>query len=205
MNIANPDGTGWEKITELNYKDIIIAPVPQSGLVSFWTNPDANSETVLQSVSIVGQSSKILFTGKFGVDYLWNNNGTKALLSHSDAKGGTKIRLAVINDQGGEYKNLEMPTFVTKCVWTRDNKTVYCALPGSIPESAILPNDYYVGKFNTTDTFWKVNTQTGEKERIVALDKIQGSFDASTLFLNYDESILFFVNKSDGKLYRADL
>ncbi|MEK7598134.1 MAG: hypothetical protein AAB487_00150 [Patescibacteria group bacterium] len=205
LNIANPDGTGWEKITELNYKNIVIAPVPQSGLVSFWTNPDANSETVLQSVSIVGQSSKILFTGKFGVDYLWNNNGTKALLSHSDAKGGTKIRLAVINDQGGEYKNLEMPTFVTKCVWTRDNKTVYCALPGSIPESAILPNDYYAGKFNTTDTFWKVNTQTGEKERIVALDKIQGSFDASTLFLNYDESILFFVNKSDGKLYRADL
>jgi len=205
LNMSNPDGTNWEKIIDLSLKDILIAPIPQSSLVSFWTKPDANFETILQSVSLVGQSSKTLFTGKFGADYLWNNNGTKALLSHSDARGGTKIRLAVINDQGGEYRNLEIPTFVTKCVWSRDNKTVYYALPASIPENAIMPNDYYNASFSTDDTFWKVDTQTGEKERIVSLDKITEKLDADTLFLNGDESFLFFVNKKDDKLYRIEL
>ena len=205
LNMSNPDGTNWEKIIDLSLKDILIAPIPQSSLVSFWTKPDANFETILQSVSLVGQSSKTLFTGKFGADYLWNNNGAKALLSHSNARGGTKIRLAVINDQGGEYRNLEIPTFVTKCVWSRDNKTVYYALPASIPENAIMPNDYYNASFSTDDTFWKVDTQTGEKERIVSLDKITEKLDATTLFLNGDESFLFFVNKKDDKLYRIEL
>ena len=205
LNMSNPDGTNWEKIIDLSLKDILIAPIPQSSLVSFWTKPDANFETILQSVSLVGQSSKTLFTGKFGADYLWNNNGAKALLSHSNARGGTKIRLAVINDQGGEYRNLEIPTFVTKCVWSRDNKTVYYALPASIPENAIMPNDYYNASFSTDDTFWKVDTQTGEKERIVSLDKITEKLDADTLFLNGDESFLFFVNKKDDKLYRIEL
>jgi len=205
LNIANPDGTDWKKITDIAFKDISIAPVPQSGLVSFWTKPDAYSETSLQSVSVAGQNSKTLFAGKFGADYLWNNDGTKVLLSHSDVQSGMKIRLAVINGQGGEYKNLEIPTFATKAVWSKDNKTIYYALPGSMPDGVILPNDYYAGKFKTIDTFWKVDVETGKKERVVELDKINGQFDATELFLNYDESMLFFINKTDGKLYRLDL
>lgn len=205
LNIANPDGTDWKKITDIAFKDIFIAPIPQSGLVSFWTKPDAYLETALQSVSIAGQNSKSLFTGKFGADYLWNNDGTKILLSHSDGRGGSKTTLAVINSRGGEYRRLEIPTFASKAAWSKDNKTVYYALPGSMPEGVILPNDYSAGKFKTTDTFWKVDTETGKKERVVELDKIKGQFDATEMFLNYDESMLFFINKTDGKLYRLDL
>jgi hypothetical protein len=205
LNLSNPDGTNWEKIADTDLRNIILSAVPQSGLVSFWPIPDAYLETSLQTASVVGQASRVLFTGKFGADYLWNNDGTKVLLSHSDAQGGTKIRLAVINGQGGEYKNLDIPTLVSKSVWSKDNKTVFYALPGSIPENAILPNDYTAGKFNTADTFWKVNTETGEKERIVPLDKIADKLDATNLFFNYDESMLFFVNRINGKLYRIDL
>ncbi|PJA87018.1 MAG: hypothetical protein CO141_01710 [Candidatus Moranbacteria bacterium CG_4_9_14_3_um_filter_42_9] len=78
-------------------------------------------------------------------------------------------------------------------------------MPASIPENAIMPNDYYNASFSTDDTFWKVDTQTGEKERIVSLDKITEKLDADTLFLNGDESFLFFVNKKDDKLYRIEL
>jgi hypothetical protein len=205
LNLSNPDGTSWEKIADIDLKNIIISAVPQSGLVSFWPVPDAYSETSLQTASVVGQASRVLFKGKFGADYLWNDNGTKVLVSHSDAQGGTKIRLAVINDQGGEYKSLDIPTLVSKSVWSKDNKTVFYALPGSVPENAILPNDYSAGKFNTADTFWKVDTETGEKDRIVPLDKIADEFDANNLFFNYDESMLFFINRIDGKLYRIDL
>lgn len=205
LNIANPDGTEWNKIVDTDIKDVAIAPIPQSGLVSFWNKPNANEKTRFLSVSIVGENSKTIFQEKFGADYLWNRDGTSALVSHTDDTDKSKMRLAVINSQGGEYKNLEIPTLVSKSAWAVDNQTVFYALPGSIPDNSVMPNDYMAEKFTTADTFWKVNTRTGEKTRLVELDKIPGRLDAANLFLNTDENKLFFVNKLDGKLYRIDL
>lgn len=208
FNVADPDGSNWKKLVDINYRNISIASIPKTGLVSFWNTADSYSETIFESISLIGAERKTIFRGKFGADFLWNNDGTKVLVSHTDAKGGAKMQLAVMNYNGGEYKNLETPTFVSKCAWSKDNQTIYCALPGGIPDNAVLPNEYNENKFTTTDTFWKINTLTGEKSRIAELadlEKLDGSIDAKELFLNSDESILFFVNKIDGKLYRMDL
>lgn len=205
LNIADPDGANWKKIADLKDKSVSIAPIPKSGLISFWNKPDAYAETALQSISVLSSEQKTIFKDKFGTDYLWNGDGGNLLVSHSDAKGGTKMQLALINARGGEYKNLNIPTFVSKCVWSADHKTVYYALPSGIPDSAVLPNDYQDRKFNTADTFWKVDVESGEKKRLVNLDKITEKFDASSLFLNNDESALFFINRIDGKLNRLNL
>lgn len=205
LNISNPDGTEWRKILDLDLKDVRIERVPQTSLVSFWTVPDAYTKTILRSTSLVGTDDKTLFQEKFGADYKWNGAGTKILLSHTDDADKSKIRLAMINNQGGEYKNLEIPTLVAKCAWSVDNQTVYYALPGSIPDNSVMPNDYTAKKFTTADTFWKVDTATGEKNRLVELNKIPGKLDAINLFLNSDESLLFFTNRVDGKLYRINL
>jgi len=98
------------------------------------------------------------------------------------------------------------PTFASKCVWSQINlQTLYCSLPGNLPASAVLPNDWQEGKFLTTDTFWKIDTLSGKKERLLDPQKIGGSFDATNLFLSTDEKSLFFKNKSDGKLYKLSL
>lgn len=205
LNISNPDGTEWVKILDLDLKDVRISRVPQTSLVSFWTVPDANTKTILRSASLVGTDDKTLFREKFGADYKWNGSGTKILMSHTDDADKSKIRLALINNMGGEYKNLEIPTLAAKCAWSTDNQTVYYALPGSIPDNSVMPNDYMEKKFTTADTFWKVDTATGEKNRLIELNKIPGKLDAMDLFLNADESLLFFTNRVDGKLYRIDL
>lgn len=205
LNISDPDGTNWTKLADIAFRDISIAQIPQSGVVSFWNKPDAFFETIFKFVPLIGGEEKEIMKGIFGADYLWNNNGSNALISHTDVKGGTKIQLSIINSNGGEFKNLNIPTLISKCVWLKDNKTALCALPGEIPASAIMPNDYNQEKFHTADTFWKVNTVTGEKTRVIELDKIDAKYDAANLFLNTDESTLFFVNKADGKLYRITL
>ncbi|MDQ1283825.1 MAG: hypothetical protein QG620_173 [Patescibacteria group bacterium] len=205
LNIADPDGTSWQKLADLKYRYVNIAQIPMSGLISFWNRPDAYTETLLQTVPAIGGEEKTVFTGKFGADYLWNNSGTHTLVSHSDIRMGNRMQLATINYNGGEYKNLNIPTFVSKCLWSKDQKTIYYALPGNIPENSILPNDYDEGKFTTTDTFWKVNLENGEKTRLVETENIPGKFDVAKMFLNSDESILFFTNKIDGELYRIDL
>lgn len=205
LDIADPDGSNWQKIADLDFRDVYLEPIPKTGLISYWNAPDAFTPTIFQSVPIIGGEKKILLQGKFGADYLWSPDGSQFLASSSVDKASSKISLAVANDRGGEYKNLEIPTLTSKCVWSRDNKTVYYALPGNIPENSVLPNDYWAGKFNTADTFWKVNTITGEKSRIIDLSGINGEYDTINLFLNFDESILFFINRADGKLYKMDL
>lgn len=205
LNIANPDGSNWQKITDLAIKDIRIAPIPRTGLVSFWNKPDAFTETILQSSPILGGERKDILKGKFGADYLWSPDGNSLLLSNIDGKGGSKLQLGLTNSLGGEYTNLGIPTFISKCAWSKTGKTVYYALPGSIPAGMVLPNDYAAGKFNTQDTFWKVDIATGEKSRLIELEKITAAYDAADLFLNSDESLLFFINRLDGKLYQITL
>jgi hypothetical protein len=205
LNIADPNGSNWVKITNLNYKYVSIAPIPHTGLVSFWNSPDAAAETDFESSSVLGGENTPILKGYFGADYLWNSNGNAVLVSHTDQKNGSQVQLAIMNDHGGELKNLGVSTFVSKSVWSKDNKTVYYALPGSLPSGATIPNDYLANKFNTDDSFWKINTTTGEKTRVIDSNKSIGGLDASNLFLNADESMLFFVNRTDGKLYRISL
>lgn len=205
LNIADPDGTNWKKLADLTYRYVSIASVPKSGLVSFWNKPDSFMETTLETVSAIGGEKKTIYTGKFGADYLWSPDGNYLLVSHVSERSGENMQLGVMNYNGGEYKNLNAPTFVSKCAWAKNSQTVYCALPGSMPDAAILPNEYMEKKFFTADTFWKIDTQNGKMDRIVEPEKITGRFDATGLFLNSDESMLFFVNRTDGKLYRINL
>ncbi len=205
LSSSNPDGSDWKKLTDLNYAGQIISSVPNSGLISFWNNPDANYETNLFTLMTLNGEKKIIFKGKFGADYLWNQEGNRVLISHSNEKNGHRIELAVAKSNGEKYKNLGIPTFVSKCLWSKDGKTVFYALPGDLPNNALLPNDYNSGKIQTTDTFWKVNTETGEKKRLVELNEIEVQVDAENLFFNADESMLFFINRRDGLLYRISL
>ena len=205
INVSDPEGQNWKKLADIPYRYVSIAQIPKSGLISFWNSGDAYEETIFRSVPVIGGESESIFEGKFGADYLWSPSGENVLASHSDAKGGRKMQLAILNNNGGEYKNLEIPTFVSKCVWSRDNENIYYALPGGISENAVLPNDYKDGTIKTADTFWKVNINSGEKIRLVETEDIKEKFDATELFLNQDESLIFFVNRIDGKLHRIAL
>lgn len=205
INTANYDGSNWKKIADTSIVNAWIAIVPQSSFVSFWNSPNAFEETSLNIVSTVGGEARKIFSGKFGADYLWSPNGTKALVSSIDSKGGSKVTLATINSNGGEFQNLNIPTFVSKCVWTKDSKTVYYTLPTFSSDNYVLPNDYQSKKITAKDTFWKIDIVSGKSERIVETKDIDNSYDATNLFLSPSEDILFFINRNDGKLYGINL
>lgn len=203
LNIANPDGSGWQKIADLKTKKIVIASVPLKSTVSFWNYPNSSEETQLQMVGATGGEVKTILNGKYGADYLWAPSGDMALVSSlsNDKKAITLGTISV----AGEYGEIGLPTIASKCVWSQDSNQVYCALPGGIPDGANMPNDYQENKFNTVDTFWKINVLTGEKERVVEVEDIKEKLDATKLFLSATEDALYFVNKIDQKLYRIQL
>ena len=205
LNVSDPDGSNWAKLADLPYHYVSIAQVPKSSLVSYWNTSDAFSQTLFQSVSVLGGTPTIILNNVYGADYLWNNAGDSVLVSHTDSQSGHKMQLAVMNYNGGEYHDLSISTLVSKCVWSANGKIIYYALPGNIPASAIMPNDYTNRQFNTADTFWKVDVQTGKTSQLVDPKNIPGNYDATNLFLNQDESALFFTNRVDGKLYEINL
>lgn len=142
---------------------------------------------------------------KYGADFLWSPDGKQAIASCSDRKGGHRTELYLMNSEGGQLQSLMLPTFASKCAWSANAVNIFCALPGNIADSAILPNDWQENKIQTADTFWKMDVTTGKKERLTDPEKISGSFDVLNPFLSQDEKILFFVNKTDGKLYKVQL
>lgn len=205
VSVADPDGSNWRDLAGFDYQNVSISTIPGSQTIAFWPAPNAFTATSLNTIDFSGQNKKEIVRDRFGADFLWSPDGTRAIASCSDQNGGHKIDLFVMNAQGGQFQALMFPTLALKCAWSHDSKLLFCAMPGNLPESAILPNDWQDGKFSAADTFWKIEAATGKKDRLVDAEKIKDSFDAINLFLSQDEKTLFFTNKSDGKLYKLAL
>jgi Tol biopolymer transport system component len=205
LNMADAQGGNWKKITDIPFEKSSMSLVPKSSFVSFWNSANAFEETSLTIVSVMGGEARKIFSGRFGADYLWSSNGTKALVSSSEVKGGQKISLGMINSNGGEYQNFNIPTFASKCAWSKNDKIVYYALPSIASEGLVLPNDYLNKKITTKDTFWKLDIGTGKNERIVETSDIKEEYDAENLFLSPSEDVLYFTNRNNGRLYGISL
>lgn len=205
LNVANPDGSNWKTLTALGNRDSFITAIPKSTVVAFWNRPNALEKTVLESIGWNGDDRHTLLTDQFGADYLWSPSGDKILVSTSSEKGGNTLSLNLMNGQGGEYRSLSVPTLVSKVVWSKDDRTIYYALPGSLPENTVLPNDYFEKPLYTTDTFWKMDVVTGKKDRLVELKEVTQSFDATDFALSPDEDTLFFTDRQTHRLYRIEL
>jgi len=203
LNMANPDGSGWTKLTALSH-DSFIAPLPKSTSISFWNKPNALEKTSFETVGLSGENRRPLLSEKFGADYLWSPDGEKVLVSISENRGGGDMLLNLMNANGGEFQNLSIPTLVSKAAWSKDSETVYYALPGALPDNAMLPNDYFDKPLYTKDTFWKMDTATGKKTRLTDLKEVTQNFDSSGLFLSPAEDALFFTDRVTQRLYRID-
>ncbi|MEI6650414.1 MAG: hypothetical protein WCL23_03215 [Candidatus Moraniibacteriota bacterium] len=206
INTAKPDGTEW---SEIAVAPPVLNPfsqmIPGSTSLSFWSRPAAFEESSLYTVPVVGGTPEKIFGGKYGANFLWSPDGNKLLITNTIGKGGSDVRLGVANQKGGEFHTLQVPTLISKTVWSKDGKTVYYALPLSLPQNAVLPDDYFSKSLATTDSFWKLDTDTGKSSRVILPENISGNFDSIDLFLDPDENTLYFTNRTDNKLYRIHL
>ncbi|MEI7749733.1 MAG: hypothetical protein WCJ25_01910 [Candidatus Moraniibacteriota bacterium] len=205
IDSAKPDGTDWKTLSPIAIRNAVLAAVPSSATLSFWNAPSAFEETSLSTVPVSGGDTTKIFSGKFGTDYSWSPDGTKILISNTISKGGSEVRLGIANQNGGEFRTVQAPTIISKTVWSKDGKTVYYALPLSIPENAVLPNDYFSRPIHTQDSFWKMDVTTGKSDRLVDPSKIDGGYDSIDLFLDQNETYLYFTDRTSGKLYRIQL
>lgn len=204
LNISNPDGSNWKKLTDLGTDDYFLSSVPGSSLASFWGRPTADRAMSLETVSISGEGRRSFSPPFYGADFLWSPNGEFLLTSSSDAPLGKNLSLRIIESTGA-VKSLSIPTLISKAVWSKDSRTLYYALPGSLPENTILPNEYFEKNLHSKDTFWKIDVSTGKKSRLIELKETTQVFDSSDLFLSEEEDALYFTDRVTKRLYRIEL
>jgi len=204
VNMADPDGKNWKEVASLLHPRMVLQVVPNSPNVSMWGKPENSKNSALESLNIASGMKQTVFSGKNGADYLWSPSGNRVLMSWAQDPNGPKTVLSVMNSYGGEYKDLNFPSMVSKCVW-QDETTVICALPGTISGNAVMPDDYMREKIYTKDTLWKIDVQTGKSERAVELGDMNNSYDAVNLFLPSDNRSLFFIDRKSGMLYKVGI
>lgn len=200
INVADPDGKNWETLTPVLATDLELN-WPQKNKLSFYNLfPSSLVESDLNILNPEAKNpiQKIL-SKKYGLKIIWSPSGSKLLFSASNEKE-TNPKLYILNE-ALEEKNLDVEGLADKCVWSKSEKHIYCALPQNLDQNPKLPQDWYAGKFLSQDQLFKIDIETKEETPITQ----KAEFDFSNLILTPDESHLYFINKESGFLYGAGL
>jgi len=199
ISIANPDGSEWNNILSTRMKDLIVE-WPDENKITIRTKPSGLAQSVVYAIDLFDNNLKKIIKETYGLTALWSPLGDKILISETNSQGkNLKLKLVDLNEQ--IIKELTFITLPEKCVWSQDNRTIFCAVPKSIPVSAILPDDYYKEKISFSDEIWRINLET---EDIVKI-KDNSDYDAKELLLSPLEDYLLFINQKDGLLYSLKL
>lgn len=204
ISIANPDGSNWNVIFPTRMKNLIVE-WPSANKISIRTRPSGLAKSVVYSITLPNNNIEKALGETYGMSVLWSPSGNKILFSETNNEGkNLKLKIADLEEQSiGELNFVSLPE---KCVWSQDNRTIFCAVPKKISDLSVLPDDYYKNKVSFSDNFWRINLDTEEAVKIFeGSDGIENSYDAQKIILSPQEDYLFFINKKDGLLYSLEL
>jgi len=202
ISISKPDGSDFKNVLDTRILDLIL-DWPSANELSLSTKPSGLAQGILYTFNLETKEFSKILSDAYGLKVLWSPAGDKILYSSTNSDG-RNINSIVINKSGNLIRQLKIPALADKCVWSKDNRTLFCAAPRIIPSSAVMPDDWYKGLLSTSDDLWKINLDTGE-ETILNMGEPVRLIDAHNLLLPPKEDYLFFANKKDGLLYSLRL
>lgn len=204
IGLANSDGSQWTNIFTTRMKNLIVE-WPSSGQVSIRTKPSGLAQSVVYTIDLATGDFQKIISETYGLTVLWSPLGDKLLFSETDNQG-KNLKLKIADLAKSTVQELDFVTLPEKCVWSQDNRTVFCAVPKTISNLATLPDDYYKRLVSLADDFWVINLDIGEKNQIyIPINEEEMSYDVQQLLLSPLENYLLFVNKRDGHLYSLEL
>jgi len=161
------------------------ASFSSSGLSRFINPQTGREEEVLRNI--------------YGLTVNFSPISDRAIISEYE-RGNT--RNYIYNHQTENKNLMTIRTLPEKCVWSNiDSEILYCGIPNT-PFSGEYPDTWYQGLFFFTDGLYKINTSNNSRELILDPEEnFNEFFDMKNMFLNSDESIIFFTDKRRGYLW----
>lgn len=196
-NLIVGDSSGKNQKTlmsNLSLRDIILI-WPSADNIALVSKPSGAVAGNLWFLDIRNLSISKIIDSFFGLEVLFSPDGKSFIYSYTN-QNGLNLNLGIYKNGNQKIIN-KVSTLVDKCAWTKDSISIYCAVPKSWSDSALLPDDYYKNAFSTADDIWKINSITEEKTLVS-----ENTGDVSNLAVSDDESGLFFISKENQLLYK---
>ncbi len=177
----------------------IILKWPTANNIALISKPSGSAAGGLWFLDVRSLNISKIISNFFGLEILFAPDGSSFIYSYTN-ESGLDLKLGFYDKRGSQKIINNISTLVDKCVWAKDPMNVYCAVPKSWPDFAVLPDDYYKNAFLTSDDVWKINIETGEKSLIV-----KDIGDISNIIVSEDENDLFFISKENQFLYKLTI
>jgi hypothetical protein len=116
------------------------------------------------------------------------------------------MKMELVNVKTRATIALPVATIADKCVWTLDERALYCGIPTSPSAAYAYPDDWYQGAVSFSDRIWKIDV-AGRLAQLT-LDfssQARASLDATALAIDPKGQYLVFLNKNDGALWSYQL
>ncbi|MCX6755830.1 MAG: hypothetical protein NTX85_00605 [Candidatus Nomurabacteria bacterium] len=171
---------------------------PTENILYFTTKASATVNGFIFKYNVKNNSFTRVIGDIKGLTTLSNKGGNTIL--YNDSSSG-QPKLYVYSTAKKESQPLNLSGLPEKCVWAIDDINIYCAIPNNI--SGIWPDDWYKGTISTDDHFVKIDTSSMSTRDFGSYEEER--LDGSHLFLDTNESMLFFTNKTDNTFWMLNL
>jgi peptidoglycan hydrolase-like protein with peptidoglycan-binding domain len=152
-------------------------------------------------LDVKNNSLKNVLTNINGLTTNISRDGKKMIYSYYE---NGNLKTSLMDMQTGRISDFSPITLSEKCVWSFDNKTVYCGAPISV-SPGLYPDDWYKGEILFNDVLWKVDVDTNTANIVLNQNQIPNQIDVTNPQINKEGNYMIFVNKHDLILYGVDL
>ncbi|MBU1167095.1 hypothetical protein KKC60_01660 [Patescibacteria group bacterium] len=200
ISTANFDGSKWKIVYPFDQNEVSLS---WPDAFRFFVSGDATSygSGSLYEVDTEGGDFKTLVGDVYGLSYKVSPDGKKVIYTASSEPRAKELYLYVTDIEGKEHKDLDIATMTEKCTFAQDNRTVYCAVPKKGNQDFVLPDDYNDEKYITADSFYRIDTETGVKEKLADVDDFSSMYDAVDPFISESGRTMYFKRRQDNMLY----
>lgn len=184
---------------------------PNENIITLTTKPSFFAEGYMYEINPNSYENglKKILGGINGLTTLTSPNGN--LILYSD----NTLSLNIYNKETKESSALSVKTLPEKCVWSKINDVIYCAVP-KFASGLLYPDVWYKGETSFSDDIWEIDVLSQNakiildplsvKEETSFLDnKNTEEIDGIKLALDENEDYLFFINKKDSYLWELKL
>ncbi|MCK5588751.1 MAG: hypothetical protein KAI16_00365 [Candidatus Pacebacteria bacterium] len=192
-----------------NKKEVFSNPIEEFNIN--WYHPDniflstkasKDADSVFFNLNLKNNTMSLIDTSIVGGVGLPNDNLSKVLYSGFVDTNNT-IKLFTIDTINKSKYVYDSKTLVEKCVWSKDNIHVFCAIPNYLDKNQ--PDSWYKGKNYFSDEVRKINTKSGSEEYIFIPETQEELFDMIDLKLDSTERFLYFKDKKTDFYWSIDL
>lgn len=182
--LANPDGSSWEKITDIGFiEGVGLFPITPQDIFYYPIIYEAGTNNVFRLDIKTKQISEIIKDKAAGQILATSKDKILYQIAHEKENNFT---LGIINKDGSGKKDFGLLSDGNKVTFSEKGDFVFVAVRQAN---------------NSTDSLYKINADSGQKEELKY--ESQSDIEAQNLFISKDNQTLYFT--SNDNLYKIGL